>query len=96
MRDDRDRGHRGADEAEREERDWPLVRAQVAERREERAGVEERRQNGHEDDVGRQRDVRQTRDEPEHDAAEDEQDRQWNPQGRREREQAPDGDEECE
>ena len=63
VRDDRDRGHRRDDEAECEQRDRPLVRAQVAERREERAGVEERRQDGHEHDVRRQRDVRQAGDE---------------------------------
>ena len=96
VRDDRNRDHRRGHEPERQQRDRPLVRAQVAQRGEERAGVEERRQDGHEHDVRGQRDLRQTGDEAHHDAAEHEQDRQRQPQRRREREQRTEGHEQPE
>ena len=85
-----------ADETEREQRDRPLVRAQVAQRREERARVQERRKHGDEHDVRRKRDVRQPGDEAHHDPAQHEQDRQRQPQRRREREERADRDEQPE
>src|SRR5262249_53838578 len=85
--DDGDAGHRRADEPASEQRDRPQIRAQVAQRGEERRRVEERRQERDEDDVRRQDDRRQARDEAERDAARDEQNRHGDPQRGREREQ---------
>ena len=75
MRDDRDEDHRQQDEPDREQPDGPEVRAQVAQRREERGAVEERRQHADEDEVGRQVDLGQPGHEAERESAEHEQDR---------------------
>ena len=75
MRDDRDDDHRQEHEADREQADWAKVRAQVAQRGEERCSVEERREHADEDEVGGQIDLGQSRDEPERQPAQHEQDR---------------------
>ena len=74
------------DEPDREQPDRAQVGAQVAQRGEERGAVEERRQDADEDEVGRQVDLGQARDEAEREAAEHEQDRVRDPQLRDEHE----------
>ncbi len=86
MRDDRDDDDRQQDEPDRKETHGPDVRAEVAQRGEERGPVEERRQHADEDEVGRQVDLGQPGHEPEREAAEHEQDRVRDPQLRDQRE----------
>ena len=85
--DDGDGGHRHQHEPDREQADRPRVRAQVAERGEERGGVEERRQDADEHELGLELEGRDPRREPEREAAEHEQDRVGDSRPRREREQ---------
>ena len=80
VRHDRDDDHRQEDEADRKQADRPQVRAQVAQRGEERGAVEQQRQDADEDEVGRQVDLGQTGDEAERQPAEHEQDRIRDPQ----------------
>ena len=87
MRDDRDDDHRQEDETDREQPHRPQVRAQVAQRREERGSVEEERQHTDgEDEIGRQVELGQARDEAEREAAAHEQDRVRDAQLRHEHE----------
>ena len=78
--DDGDDDHRQEHEADREQPDRPEVRAQVAQRGEERGSVEERRQYADEHEVGRQVELGQAGHEAEREPAEHEQDRIWNPE----------------
>ncbi len=80
MRDDRDDDHRQQHEPDREQPDRPEVRAQVAQRGEERGPVEERRQHADEHELGRQVDLGQAGHEAERETAEHEQDRIRDPQ----------------
>ena len=85
--DDRDRGHRHQHEPDRQQADRPRVRAQIAQRGEERRGVEQRRQHADEHELGRQLEVGDPRHESERETAEDEQDRIRDPRPRGERQQ---------
>ena len=84
------------DEPDREHPDRSHVRAQVAERGEERRPVEERRQHADEHEVGRQLELGHPRDEAEREPAEHEQDRVRDPHPRHEHEQRGAGDEQHE
>ncbi len=75
----RDGDGRRQDEPDGEEPDRLRVRAQLAQRAEERCAVEERGQDCDEDDVRRQLDRRHARNEPEHQASDDERDRVRDP-----------------
>src|SRR6185503_3667467 len=81
---------------DREEPDRLHRRAQVAQRREERRDVQERRQDAEEDDLRLELELRHARNDAEHEAAEDEQDRIRDPKGRRDREEGRDGEEQRE
>ena len=73
-----DHGHRdrgGQDQPDRGHRDRPGVGPQVAGRGEEAGPVQQRRQEHHQDQLGRQLDAGMPGSEPEHQPAEDEQDR---------------------
>ncbi len=72
MGDNRDDARRRDDEPDREERDGPEVRAQVAQAGEERCRVEERRQDRDEHEVRRQLHLRQAGHEAEQQPADDE------------------------
>jgi hypothetical protein len=93
VRDDCDDDHRAEDEPDREECDGKRVLAEVSKRGEEGGSVEERWQHRDEDEIGRQLDVRDSRDEPEPDAADHEQNRIRNTRPLRRDEQQRDGDE---
>ena len=77
-----DAGGRG-DEPHREQRDRPQVRAEVAQAREERRRVEERRQDRDEHEIRRQLHLGQPRHEAEQEAADDEEHRDRHPAARR-------------
>ena len=85
--DPRDNHHRHQHEPDREQPDRTHVRAQLAERGEVRAGVEQRRQDGHEHQVRPQGDRRDPGNESNRQAAEHEQDRVGDPDELRGREQ---------
>jgi hypothetical protein len=91
--DDGDADGREHDEAEREQPDRPNAGSQVTERGEERSAVQERRQDAEEDQLRRKLDGRHPRQEADREAAEHEQDRVRDAQGRREREHRRNGDE---
>ena len=82
---DRDRGR--GDQSEREQRDGPQVLPQLAQAGVVGGGIEERRQDADEHDVGRHREVGQTGSEAEREPAEHEQDRVRDPQGLRQQQQ---------
>ena len=75
VRDDGDADGRRDDEPDREQPDRPHVRAQVAERGEERGAVEERRQDAEEDELRLKLEIGHARDEADREATEHEQDR---------------------
>ena len=96
MGNDRHRDGRRDDEADREPADRAGHGAQVAERREERRAVEERRQHAEEDELRLELELRHPGHEAEQEAAEDEQDRVRDTDRGRDDEQPRDGDEERE
>jgi hypothetical protein len=71
----RDRAHGEQYQPDRAERQPSHVSAQIAEVREDRGAVEQRRQQDHQHDLGIESDLRRARDEPESRAAHDEHDR---------------------
>ena len=75
VRDDGDTHRRDDDEPDREEADRPHIGPQIAKRREERRAVEQRRQDAEEDELGLELELRHPRNEPDREAAEDEEDR---------------------
>jgi hypothetical protein len=93
VRNHRDRERGGDDEADCEQADRPHVRAQVAERGEERCVVQERRQHPEEHELRVEVELGHARQEAEHQPTEHEQDRVGDPYGRREGEQRRDGGE---
>ena len=87
MGDDGNRDRRRDHEADGEDTDRASVRPQVPYRREEGGEVDQRRQDGDEDDLWRERQARDAGNETEPQAAEDEEDRVRNAQHRREDQQ---------
>ena len=91
VRDDGDRGHRREHEPDRERADRTDVLPELPQRREERGRIEERRQERDQHELRRQLERGHPRDEPERQAAEDEQDRVGNVQRRRRDEERRNG-----
>ena len=75
VRDDRHGAGRGEDERDREERERRQLGPQLARGGRVAGGVQQRRQEDEEHDVGLERDVRERRDEPDHQPADDQDDR---------------------
>ena len=90
VRDDRDADRRHDDEPDREEPDRARVGSQVAERREERRAVEQRRQDAEEDELRLELELGNARDDANGEPADDEQDRVRDTKRRRAREQRGD------
>jgi len=91
MRDEGDGARGRGDEPDREQRDRPQVRAQVAQPGEERRGIEERRQDRDEHEVRGQLHLGQPWHETEQQTAGDEEDGDGQPPAGRHREHRGDG-----
>ncbi len=91
VRDERDAAHGREHEPDGEHPDRGRIRTELAQRGVEGGGVEQRRQERHEDEVGRQLDVRHARKQPDDEPAEDEQDRVRHAQDGHEHEQCTRG-----